>query len=237
MSFEDWSSDQRSLYAIKGWAVRRENGNDFPPWNKGKTAETDPKIAKMTKKLRATFRKLKRQGKIKAWNKGKKLSKKHCENLSLAHMGQVCTQETKEKMSKTRKGRKHSKAWGRAISRGLKRSEKMIAARRKFLPKVFSSVSKHPNGLEQRMIEILKGLKIKYRFQVWVGPYFPDFLIPKSKLLIEVDGSYWHRNKARDRKRDRDLRKLGYRVVHFKERDVKHNPKVVADKVISLLEK
>ena len=69
----------------------------------------------------------------------------------------------------------------------------------------------------------------------------PDFVFPKARLALFVDGCFWHccpkhcntpasnrafwkkklaANKARDRRVNRELRKLGWRVVRIWEHDV-----------------
>lgn len=75
----------------------------------------------------------------------------------------------------------------------------------------------------------------------------PDFVFPKSRLAVFVDGCFWHgcpkhgtrpkqnrkfwdtkiaRNRARDRRVNRELRKLGWRVVRIWEHDLaKHGDK------------
>lgn len=45
---------------------------------------------------------------------------------------------------------------------------------------------------------------------------FIDVAIPNLKLAFESDGSYFHKDKKNDRKRDELLRKQGWTVYHFK---------------------
>jgi len=72
----------------------------------------------------------------------------------------------------------------------------------------------------------------------------PGFIFFKKKIIIFVDGCFWHgcpkcghvpktnnsywgakldRNKARDKKNNRILRKEGYKVLRFWEHDIKNN--------------
>ena len=77
----------------------------------------------------------------------------------------------------------------------------------------------------------------------------PDFIFLKKKIIIFVDGCFWHgcpkcghvpktnnsywgakldRNKVRDKKNNRILKKEGYKVLRFWEHDIKKNlPKCV----------
>ena len=53
--------------------------------------------------------------------------------------------------------------------------------------------------------------------------YIVDFYCPTLKLVIEIDGDS-HRNKFQsDQTRQRDLERLGLRVLRFQDRDVKHD--------------
>jgi len=73
-------------------------------------------------------------------------------------------------------------------------------------------------------------------------PGTPDFTFPKKRLAIFVDGCFWHgcpkhatlpatrrvfwlkkftANKARDRRVNRDLRKLGWRVIRIWEHSLR----------------
>ena len=73
----------------------------------------------------------------------------------------------------------------------------------------------------------------------------PDFLFRRNRLAIFVDGCFWHGcpkhckmpngnrafwkkklagNRARDRRVNRELRKLGWRVVRIWEHDLTRNP-------------
>lgn len=77
-------------------------------------------------------------------------------------------------------------------------------------------------------------------------PGTPDFTFPKERLAIFVDGCFWHGcprhatfpatrrafwlkkfadNKARDRRMNRELRQLGWRVLHIWEHELKHPQK------------
>jgi hypothetical protein len=45
---------------------------------------------------------------------------------------------------------------------------------------------------------------------------YPDILIESKKLIIEYDGSRWHPLKE-DKKRDKELKKVGYTVIHYRD--------------------
>ncbi len=61
--------------------------------------------------------------------------------------------------------------------------------------------------------------------------YFPDFAIPERNLIIECDGSYWHKNKKRDNLRESRLKELGWDIIRFSDKEIKSDLMGCADKV------
>jgi DNA mismatch endonuclease, patch repair protein len=89
-------------------------------------------------------------------------------------------------------------------------------------------------------------------------PGCPDFLFSGPKLALFVDGCFWHgcprcghipmtnvrywrnklqRNKARDRKIGRQLRSMGFRVVHLWECELREEPRRSVQRVALALER
>lgn len=60
----------------------------------------------------------------------------------------------------------------------------------------------YPDALENQSIKT----KVSRRY--------PDILIPSLKLIIEYDGFYWHNSKD-DKKRDEELKEVGYKIIHY----------------------
>jgi len=60
--------------------------------------------------------------------------------------------------------------------------------------------------------EMLTKQKIKFEFQFAIGPYRVDYLINKY-LVVEIDGP--QHDKVRDEKRDKYLKKMGFRVFRI----------------------
>ncbi len=60
-------------------------------------------------------------------------------------------------------------------------------------------------------------LGVPFRRQVVLGDYIADFFAPRARLVVEVDGGY-HAHPARaraDARRDRDLGRMGYRILRL----------------------
>lgn len=56
-----------------------------------------------------------------------------------------------------------------------------------------------------------------------LGRWRVDVLLPRHNLVVEYDGSYWHRNKNdTDTRKTRDLISMGYRVARIRENDLPH---------------
>jgi len=87
-------------------------------------------------------------------------------------------------------------------------------------------------------------------------PGKPDFVFEDARLVVFLDGCYWHgcpncyraptsntgywsqkfaRNKARDRKVGRLLRAEGWRVVRFWEHEIERNPARLVERIRKLL--
>jgi len=64
-----------------------------------------------------------------------------------------------------------------------------------------------------------------------VDRFFVDFMLPKHKIAVEVDGQYWHQNKRRDIKRQRIIEKKGYTVVRFNDSQIMNSPSSVRDEM------
>jgi very-short-patch-repair endonuclease len=48
-----------------------------------------------------------------------------------------------------------------------------------------------------------------------IGRYVADFLAPARRLIVEVDGGYHEQRRVADARRDRELARLGYRVLRL----------------------
>jgi len=138
-------------------------------------------------------------------------------------------------------GHKHTektkKNNGIKISKALNKPQ-CKKARSEHLKKFYMEhPEKHPNHLTKNRKTSIE-LKVKafldmfllenkdYYFNktIWVkdGVLYPDFLL-YNKLVIEVDGDYFHKDREKDRIRDRKIRLAGYKVIHLKEGDINNN--------------
>lgn len=81
-----------------------------------------------------------------------------------------------------------------------------------------------PTSIERALMTVLDAAGIGYEFQYVVGDKFLcDFGFPESRLIVEADGSYWHRTerqKKRDASKDAYLRACGFTVLRLTEHDI-----------------
>ena len=99
-----------------------------------------------------------------------------------------------------------------------------------------------------------KGYRYRIDYKKLIGR--PDIILKKYKTIIFIDGEYWHgyqweerklkintnrefwvpkieRNMQRDEEVNRELKRLGYQVFRFWERDIKKNLETCIKKVLT----
>jgi len=95
---------------------------------------------------------------------------------------------------------------------------------------------------EKAMAKILSSARIRYKRNVRDLPGTPDFVIPGKNLVVFVEGKFWHgqgvdqmslrpfwrnhasNNMKRDKRVERKLRRMGWSVYRFWEKDVSKRP-------------
>jgi len=102
---------------------------------------------------------------------------------------------------------------------------------------------------ELRFIQILRKHKISGWRRGIKLPGQPDFVFPQSRLAVFIDGDFWHgnpcnfrlpksnldywrekilTNRLRDRRYNRQLKKMGWNVLRFWQSSLKRDAAVVA---------
>ena len=87
-----------------------------------------------------------------------------------------------------------------------------------------------PSWPEQVLFGAIRGGRVGacVKRQVVIGSYIADFAVPSRKLVIEVDGPHHALQRSADARRDRALRRLGWRVLRLDaELVVKQMPEAV----------
>ena len=81
-----------------------------------------------------------------------------------------------------------------------------------------------------------KQLGVAFKRQVPIGSkYIADFLAPSVKVVVEVDGGVHALRRSRDARRDRNLARLGYRVVRVPAELVRGNVAEAVSQIVAAL--
>jgi very-short-patch-repair endonuclease len=76
----------------------------------------------------------------------------------------------------------------------------------------------------------------KFRRQRPIGEYYVDLVCLERELIIEVDGASHDLTIAHDARRDAMLRNAGYRMLRFRNDEVRSNLEGVRQAILNALE-
>jgi very-short-patch-repair endonuclease len=101
---------------------------------------------------------------------------------------------------------------------------------------------REPTDAERKLWSILRGKQLnehRFRRQFPIGGYIVDFICLEANLAIEADGGQHvdAAGKLRDERRDASLAKQGVRVLRFSDIDILKQSDVVAEAILTELEK
>jgi hypothetical protein len=60
---------------------------------------------------------------------------------------------------------------------------------------------------------------ISFEYNKKIDKFFPDFTIESKKLIIEIDGEQFHKDKSYDKNRDKILSELGYTIIRIDSKE------------------
>jgi hypothetical protein len=141
------------------------------------------------------------------WIKGKKASKETLEKQSLSAMGHEVTTETKIKISLKNTGNKCSDKL-KEINR-----QRLLNGGAAYILSFIKNPSKP-------QVELFNRIKKLYPNSILNYPCYPlnfslDVAIPELMICFESDGSYWHQDKDKDLKRQKQIEDLGWRMIRY----------------------
>lgn len=217
------SKGNASLVALKAWETKRARGYKPKP---------------VSDETRA---------KLRAIQLGRRPSELVRQKMSAAHVGKKQSLETRKKRSAALSGRAPSEACRLAAStfqRGAVRSQEQ---RSKIAIGVVAYQATHatrssgtaPEIAVQKLLEA-RGVAFVAQFVHPEDPYHIwDFAIPSLKILIEVDGCYWHgcercghaaslSNRRSDAAKNAWAKKLGWRLVRIRECELENGKRKAA---------
>ena len=76
---------------------------------------------------------------------------------------------------------------------------------------------------------------LKFRRQVWLGPFIADFICAEAKLIVEVDGESHAEQQDYDERRTKWLASEGFRLVRVTNADVMGNIDGVLEHIATAL--
>jgi len=121
--------------------------------------------------------------------------------------------------------------------------------------RAMSSVKQKDTDLEKIVRSELHRLRYRFRKNVKELPGKPDVVFRRAKVAVFIDGDFWHgyrlptwehkisdfwkekirKNRKRDQKNFRKLRKDGWRVIRIWQHEIKRDLDSCIAKIISLL--
>jgi len=117
------------------------------------------------------------------------------------------TEETKEKMSIAKKGKSNHKAQQYMLNGGAVHAQRFINNPSKPQKKIYEMVKEEFNSAELNFPLILDSGK----------GYSLDIVIPEYKIAIEYDGSYWHKDKEKDSRRQKECEDYGFKFIRYED--------------------
>lgn len=97
-------------------------------------------------------------------------------------------------------------------------------------------------SLEKQMRKLLESEKIPFEKQKWLNyegkTYRVDFALKDARIIVEVDGSYWHNREDRrvkDEERDQLLERNGWKVLRYTDVNLRVRARECIDEIKRVL--
>ncbi len=119
--------------------------------------------------------------------------------------------------------------------------------KKKLLERNAAKLRNNMTAPEKKLVDFLNELEVEFESQKIVGDFIYDFYVPVCKLLIEVDGDYYHghpdkyelnelnamqrRIKQNDLMKDKLARGLKYGLLRFWENDIHNDEEGVKNQI------
>lgn len=69
--------------------------------------------------------------------------------------------------------------------------------------------------IEVRLLQAFWDAGLEPVQQYEIAGYVVDFAFPRARLAVEADGDAYHQDSDRERRRDEEIRRQGWHIVHF----------------------
>lgn len=131
----------------------------------------------------------------------------------------------------------------------MKRKDRLTPEQRSYC---MSRIKGKDTGLERAVRSELHGRGLRFRKHVKSLPGRPDIVFSKSKVAVFIDGDFWHgyrfpawshkvsdfwqkkilKNRERDRKNQRKLHKLGWKVIRLWQHEIERDFNACIEKIV-----
>ena len=163
------------------------------------------------------------------------------------------------KMAKKRRKPKTNKLSIRDKAKWLRKKHKEEATKKEVSPfekkrileRAAEKMAQNMTKPEREFAKLLKELNIKFEPQKILGESIYDFYLPDHKMLVEIDGDYYHgnpdkytkeqlngmqkKNKRNDKDKDWQAKGLGYKIERVWEHDINKEYSLVKMRFAKLL--
>lgn len=142
-------------------------------------------------------------------------SKTHSEEtrkkMSESHKGKLLSEEQKKKIGDSNRGQKRSDGFKEECR--IRRLKQVLPQKDTTIERILQSELNKNNILYKKHVPIL-------------GICQPDIVFPEKKVVVFVDGDYWHNLPKRiesDKRQNIILKENGWEVLRFWEHEIKNN--------------
>jgi DNA mismatch endonuclease, patch repair protein len=117
--------------------------------------------------------------------------------------------------------------------------------------RVMSRIKGKNTGPERQLAEYLSGHGFSWESHVRSLPGTPDFVFQEAKVAVFVDGDFWHgwrfpqwkhklspswqekigKNRTRDKRNHRKLRRIGWKVIRIWEHQLNRDPEACVRRI------
>jgi len=159
--------------------------------------------------------------------------------------GHTFSLETRKKISKTLNGRyegKDNPFYGKHHTKEVKEKSRIRAIRQL----ISGEIGKNNTSIEMGIEKELKRRNIFYQRQIPLcNITVADFYLPRCRIAIYADGTFWHESKwaekhgviEKDKKQNKILIANCYRVFRFSEPEINSSVKKCVDKIVKCINK
>jgi hypothetical protein len=231
-----WTKEQKE-HMSKGMKKAWRDGNNTGPTGYHFTKEQRERASKARKKAWKKYPNMGATGyhptKEQRRHRSESLlehnvSRKTRRLISEALLGIYRSRKTKRLISESSIGRRHSDETKEKMSKAAKLCwENMSHKEQKIkIQQIHVIRTSKPQRYLHKLIKVTyPSAKLEYHLRTNTSSRILDIALPRKKIDIEFDGGYWHRDrKYVDRKRDKELYDIGWKVIRLKD---KHYHKLI----------